>query len=254
MITFLLSLPLSSLFYFLLLPRHLTKTTWFWRRETNTSIHISLPRLIPIPISQTSTTTMSTNWLLHLLASCTSPVPKACTAWLLMCLRLRRWSSETFQAQSKPSMSHCCQKLQTPVCDMMFSLQSARLAFGVQCSYSPLVLLDHSWGLNCFTSSHKLPVKISLTGDNFWALKQTKHPTTAKAAPWNCARNINFRHCLLFSMRFEKGALLLALTAASSSSYHQKELAGNKKKNQNRGGLAMLCSTSGLCKAGLPRL
>lgn len=158
--TFLLSFLFSYLFLFSFFPRHLTKTTWFWRRETSTSIHILQQRLILIPILQISIIMMSTNGLVYFLASCNSPVPKACATWLLMWLRLQRWSSKTFQARSKPSMSHCCQKPQTPVCDMTFSLQSARLAFSVGCSYSPSVSLDHSWGLHRFTQFHKLPVRV----------------------------------------------------------------------------------------------
>lgn len=148
-----------SLFFFFFFPRHLTKTTWFWRRETNTSIHILLQRLILIRILQISIITMSTNGLVYFLAFCNSPVPMACATWLLMWLRLQRWSSETFQARSKPSMSHCCQKPKPPACDMMFSLQSARLAKVVGCSYSPSVSLDHSWGLHRFSQFHKLPVR-----------------------------------------------------------------------------------------------
>lgn len=154
--------------------RHLTKTTWFWRRETSISIHILLQRLILIPILQISIIMMSTNGLLYFLASCNSPVPKACATWLLMWLRLQRWSSETFQAPSKSSMSYCCQKPKTLVCDMMFSLQSARLALSIRCSYSPMVLLDHSWRLHRFSQFHKLPVRLLLTSDKFWPLKKKK--------------------------------------------------------------------------------
>lgn len=150
-------LSLPFFFYF---PRHLTKTTWFWRRETNTSIRILLQRLILIPILQISIIMMSTNGLEYFLASCNSPVPKACATWLLMWLRLQRWSSETFQAQSKPSMSHCCPKPQTPLCDMTFSLPSARLAFSVGGSCSPSVSVDHSWGLHRFAPFHKPPVRV----------------------------------------------------------------------------------------------
>lgn len=162
--------------------RHLTKTTWFWRRETSISIHILLQRLILIPILQISIIMMSTNGLLYFLASCNSPVPKACATWLLMWLRLQRWSSETFQAPSKSSMSYCCQKPKTLVCDMMFSLQSARLALSIRCSYSPLVLLDHSWRLHRFSQFHKLPVRLLLTSDKFWPLKKKK--LALKAVPW----------------------------------------------------------------------
>ena len=147
------SIPTIFCFSFLFFPRHLTKTTWFWRRETNTSIHISLQRLTLIPILQISIIMMNTNGLVYFLASCNSPVPKACATWLLMWLRLQRWSSETFQARSKPSMSHCCQMPKTTVCDMLFSLRSERLAFGVGRRCSPLVLLNRSQGTCRFAVS-----------------------------------------------------------------------------------------------------
>lgn len=151
-------LPIFLSLFFFSPPRHLTKITWFWRRETNTSIHILLQRLILIPILQISIIMMSTNGLVYFLASCNSPVPKACATWLLMWLRLQRWSSETFQARSKPSMSHCCQKPKTPVCDMMFSLQSARLASVLGAAVAP----QCCWTTHedCITSLfHELPFR-----------------------------------------------------------------------------------------------
>lgn len=58
---FLISFVSINLFFFLFFCRPSTKTIWFWRKETSTSIHNSLGRLILMHTSLTSTPTMIIN-------------------------------------------------------------------------------------------------------------------------------------------------------------------------------------------------